>query len=328
MSDPPATPLNISLAVSSEWPVALQLLFNRLDEIARPLQIAAAIEELQRTTGEAQPLFVARRGPALVAAIWMHLMPGRVASLWPPGIAPGEPAATATPLIDFATAKAAEADIRLIQALTDTDTGPQADWLRQSGFKYTADLLYLVSLSEKFPHVPPHTELILEPLSETAETTVSGAQMARLAAIVQRTYVNTQDCPTIHGLRSVDDVLATYRSVGTFNPAQWFFVRHQLRDVGCVLLANHPQHRHCELVYMGLVPEARGHGWGLEIVRYAQWVAANSNFGEGTPGESSTQRMVLAVDAANSPAISLYAAADFETWDRRSVFLREIPAKN
>ena len=33
---------------------------------------------------------------------------------------------------------------------------------------------------------------------------------------------------------------------------------------------------------------------------------------------------MLAVDAANSPAIAVYAAAGFEVWDRRSVFLRKL----
>ena len=34
------------------------------------------------------------------------------------------------------------------------------------------------------------------------------------------------------------------------------------RDVGVLLLADHPRARHWELMYMGLVPEARGTGLG------------------------------------------------------------------
>ena len=26
-------------------------------------------------------------------------------------------------------------------------------------------------------------------------------------------------------------------------------------------------------MYMGIVPEARGHGWGVDLVRQAQWIA-------------------------------------------------------
>ena len=63
---------------------------------------------------------------------------------------------------------------------------------------------------------------------------------------------------------------------------------------------------------MGLIPELRGHGWGLEIARYAQWLA------RGAAG----QRMVLAVDAKSGPAMTMYAAAGFQTWDRRSAWLK------
>jgi hypothetical protein len=31
---------------------------------------------------------------------------------------------------------------------------------------------------------------------------------------------------------------------------------------------------------------------------------------------------VLAVDASNEPALAMYAAAGFASWDRRSVFVR------
>ncbi|HZZ29412.1 MAG TPA: GNAT family N-acetyltransferase [Pirellulales bacterium] len=334
-----STPLSFGVARPEELPETLQMLFNWLDETARPLQIAAAQEEIERTGGEGQLLFVAKRGSALVAAIWVQMLPGRVASLWPPGVASEEPAATATTLIDLAIAKAAGVGVRLVQALLDTDAGTPSEWLRKCGFKYTTDLLYLVSLSDKFPTSEPQSELVFEPLGKNLQTAVdsvrtvengnvSADRMARLATIVQQTYVNTQDCPAIQGLRSVEDVLLTYKSVGIFNPARWFFVRQQNADMGCLLLADHPMHSNCELVYMGLIPEARGHRWGLEIVRYAQWQAGNFNYAEKTAGGKSAERMVLAVDATNSPAISMYAAAGFETWDRRSVFLREISAEN
>ena len=34
------------------------------------------------------------------------------------------------------------------------------------------------------------------------------------------------------------------------------------------------------------------------------------------------QRLILAVDAANEPAIAAYGTAGFSAWDRRSVFMR------
>ena len=69
-----------------------------------------------------------------------------------------------------------------------------------------------------------------------------------------------------------------------------------------------------ELVYMGLVPEVRGHGWGLELVRRAQGIA----------GRCGRERLVLAVDAQNAPAVALYEAAGFVRWDERRAFMRQL----
>ena len=103
------------------------------------------------------------------------------------------------------------------------------------------------------------------------------------------------------------------------------------RDIGCLIMADHLLERNCELVYMGIVPEARGLARGVEIVRFAQWHAGQSKIAEGNAEQNvklAADRLVLAVDVANSPAIRMYAAAGFQTWDRRSVFLREIAEKN
>ena len=140
-------------------------------------------------------------------------------------------------------------------------------------------------------------------------------RMRRLAAMLEQSYIGTLDCPQLNGVRPVDEILSGYRSVGQFDPARWLVVRDAGRDVGCLLLAEHAHVGRTliwEVVYMGLVPEGRGHGWGLEIVRYGQWLAA----------ERQVPRMVLAVDAKNTPAIQMYAAAGFKAWDRRSAWLK------
>ncbi len=89
-------------------------------------------------------------------------------------------------------------------------------------------------------------------------------------------------------------------------------MRHSQRDIGCLLLADHPESNQWELVYMGLVPEARGRGWGAKIARHAQWEAQRAG----------RERLVLAVDAANRPAVAMYQQAGLFAWDRRVVLLR------
>jgi ribosomal protein S18 acetylase RimI-like enzyme len=82
--------------------------------------------------------------------------------------------------------------------------------------------------------------------------------------------------------------------------------------VGVLLLADHPKGRHWELMYAALVPEVRGRGWGRQITRYAQWRARGAN----------VERIVVAVDAANLPAVAMYRDSGFDSWDERSVYVR------
>jgi ribosomal protein S18 acetylase RimI-like enzyme len=135
---------------------------------------------------------------------------------------------------------------------------------------------------------------------------------ARLLSMVDRTYEGTLDCPRLNGVRDAEDVLATYRTSGQFDPNLWFLVRRQEEDVGCLLLADYPGTPHWELIYVGLAPAARGGGVGRKLVRQALWLASRAG----------KQRVILSVDAANAPAIGLYASEGFVAWDRRSILLR------
>jgi mycothiol synthase len=63
---------------------------------------------------------------------------------------------------------------------------------------------------------------------------------------------------------------------------------------------------------MGLVPESRGCGWGRQIAQYAQSRAM----------QAQVERIVLAVDAVNEPALRMYRATGFQMWDERSVYAR------
>ena len=95
----------------------------------------------------------------------------------------------------------------------------------------------------------------------------------RLADVIQRTYEGTLDCTALDGARDMDDVIDGYKATGVFRRQNWMFVRHGGADVGVLLLADHPAARQWELMYMGLVPEYRGSGWGRQIAHYAQWLA-------------------------------------------------------
>src|SRR5208283_2518855 len=116
----------------------------------------------------------------------------------------------------------------------------------------------------------------------------------------------------VNGVRGVDDVLSGYRATGYFDPQRWFIIHHQDEDVGCLILTDYPEHSTWELIYIGLLSAARGRGWGVGSVRHAQWLCR----------QAQRKRLIAAVDAANEPALRMYAAAGFQSWDRTSVYIR------
>ena len=91
--------------------------------------------------------------------------------------------------------------------------------------------------------------------------------------------------------------------------------RHAGQPIGCLLLDDQAELDQLELLYLGLDPAVRGRGWGLELVRHAQWYAAR--IGRG--------RVVLAVDAANEPANRVYASAGFRVWEQHRMFAKAFP---
>lgn len=285
---------------------ALQLVFSRVHGPDQPGYHRHFLSELQSDTTGRIGLWVAQRDGELRGAILWELLHGKSASLWPGRLVPGEPRATIAALLQVALQVIGKQPIRIVQSLLEPDAVEDGATLREAGFKFLAELMFLVCRATDFPRVRPESELEFEAYGPENQ--------ARLARAMEETYQGSLDCPLLDGLRDTPDVLEGYRATGVFDPGRWLIVRHQGADVGCLLLADHPAQDQCELIYMGLVPAARGRGWGAGIVRHAQWVTRSA----------CRSRLILAVDSANRPALRMYTDAGFVCWDRRAVYAHPI----
>lgn len=274
-------------------------------------EIAKSVCASNTAAKKQEPLFIARRDETLYGAAWGQRQSGNYAIFWPPQLTSGEAANNTTFLLSEAVIRDLDAaGVDLTQSLLADSKHELASVLQRVGFQHSADLLYLTCESARFPlaaPVPCEVEF-----AEYAET-----ERERLARVIERTYEDTQDCTALDGARSIDDVITGYQATGVFRPRNWLFVQYEGEDVGMILLADHHPARHWELMYMGLVPQWRGRGWGRQIARYAQWLARAAN----------VERILVAVDAANQPAVDVYRSTGFEIWDRRAVFLR-FPSRN
>ena len=299
--------LQIEPATPGSCREAFELLLSGTPPDRRKESLSALIASAKLDPSSLDFLYEARRGGLLVGAAWAQVMPGRCASFWPPELRPGENETVAELLAHAVMDRLAGRGVRVAQTLLTTDVGTTAGRLERANFEHLADLLYLVSTEADFPATRISTDLSFEPADDIG-------RVRRLQSMIEATYEKTLDCPDLNGVRSSEDVLAGYRAVGEFDARRWLILRHGLQDVGCLLLADYPEVQQWELVYMGLKAASRGQGWGIEVVRHAQWLAR----------QAGRSRLVLAVDDRNEPAKRIYGETGFSSWDRRSVYIAVI----
>jgi GNAT superfamily N-acetyltransferase len=136
---------------------------------------------------------------------------------------------------------------------------------------------------------------------------------ADLRTALERTYVDTRDCPELCGLRDTADVVASHRSTGVFDPSTWWIVRDEAAGAaqGCVLMSHCPEHNAVELVYIGLGPELRGRGLARDLLRCA--IARTARLG--------AREVTCAVDRRNHAAVRLYESLGFTSFAGRSAWV-------
>ena len=296
--------LRVGTVEAAQRELTLNLLLSHVEHHQRTAQIAASLEAERTGKLTMDGMLEARRDQQLVGTAWCYSQAGKTAVVFPAQLIEGEPESTAVALHQTMGEYLTAHRVRLAQGLLDTDSSVLANRLRSDGFRRVTDMLYLVSEVSKFPNLQPPSQLDF--------TIYKLGDRGKMGGLVESTYSGTLDCPALNGIRDINDVLAGYESTGQFNPANWYFVSQGDKFIGCLLLTDHPAEDQGELVYMGLIPSARGRGWGYQITRFAQWSIRRAG----------RNRLVLAVDAENGPAINAYSTAGFSAWDRRSVFLK------
>ncbi len=298
----PLTPGSAPLALAMQcWPEA---------------ERAAQLESLRQLTLADSGGFLLLsgwRGGTLAAALLAQQLPGKAATLWPAQLEASETdQSVAQQLLTEAERLLAAGGAHLCQALLPQGPGQTSAQLAAAGYENPANLLYMTCEPQHFPAIAPaFPGFILRPFQPGKET--------ELAELIDETYVGTQDCPSLNGLRSTLDVVAGYQHVGEFLPERWLILESTAPDsfrkhAGCLLLARHAPHHTMELIYVGVTPAFRKQGVGRKLTQQAQWLAA----------QDQCERLVLAVDAANEPAIAMYSAAGFWAWEERAIWVKRL----
>ncbi|MFG0264243.1 MAG: GNAT family N-acetyltransferase [Rhodopirellula sp. JB055] len=198
-------------------------------------------------------------------------------------------------------------------AASASDDSPSA-WPEWMGFSKVGDLEYLaLDLTDSFSleSLDAPAKLHARPMDVEDEE-----QWKTMQTLVQRTYQESMDCPNLERFRSATQIMDSYQEAPTYAPDLWFMLSEQPGDepVGCLLMARHQGDPAVvlEVVYMGVIPDARGLGFSRDILSLALQCCR----------EESAARMILAVDRTNRPARDAYMRLPMQTILRESVWVR------
>jgi mycothiol synthase len=195
--------------------------------------------------------------------------------------------------------------VRLLQALVRRDDAALRGVLERAGFDFLAELTYMQRRTAR-----QGAELSL-PDGLSAQTW-GAALRGDFAAAISASYEQTLDCPGLVGLRRIDDVLDGHLAVGALHEDLWLLIRERGEPAGVMLVSLVDERRAAELVYLGLRPSLRGRGLGRLLLEHGLRRARRAG----------AEKMLLAVDERNVPALRLYQSLRFVPIARRTALVK------
>jgi mycothiol synthase len=298
-------PFTVDAARPDELAPAFRLIFRHVRDESRESRVHNALELLRLGALDPAGVKVARQGRAVIGAVICAPVPGAGGVVWP---AQAEHADVEERLMREALAWLRSRGARLAQALLADHERALGAGLVRSGFQHVTDLWYMRLHLDSSRPMPESSALTYHTYTDDAADIFHETLL--------RTYEETRDCPEVNGVRGIADIIAGHRSQGAHDPDLWWLVRQNDRPVGVVLLTPMPEWDGWDLIYLGVVKEARGRGIGRELTARAIAVARAAK----------TRQLTLSVDVRNQPAWNLYRAAGFETYDQRAVYLSILPS--
>ncbi|MFO0837838.1 MAG: GNAT family N-acetyltransferase [Phycisphaerae bacterium] len=219
------------------------------------------------------------------------LLPGATAILMLP--TPGRLGMTAAAMKTVVAAgldRLAARRLHFAQALLEPEAVTKAELVTALGFSRLSTLVYLEctarGVARRVP-MPPGARWV----------SYSRNTHPLFSAALEASYAESLDCPELSALRPVEDVLASHRAAGPFDPALWQVLMIDDRCAGCALLSRTPARSALEVVYVGVAADFRRSGIGSVLMSRA-FVQAR---------DIGAEAITLAVDERNEPARRLYA---------------------
>jgi ribosomal protein S18 acetylase RimI-like enzyme len=296
-------PFSIDIVRPEELTAAFALVFQHLAAQERDARVARALALAAEGDIETEGIVVARTAAGLQGAFVTLLLAGASGLVWPPGVRPGPGRQNMEDdLIRAGCAALHRRGAKLAHASLATEEIQLAAPLQRNAFTYITQLHYLRHALEN----------LIEPTEERL-TFVSYAVAAPqlFQQTLLRTYEDTQDCPELNDVRTIEEIIQGHAAQGIFDPSRWWLALEGDGPVGVLLLTQPPDMPGWDLSYLGVVPEKRGRGFGRALTQKALREAQLAGVGQ----------LTLAVDVRNYVAAKMYADLGFELTGTREIYL-------
>jgi ribosomal protein S18 acetylase RimI-like enzyme len=192
--------------------------------------------------------------------------------------------------------------VKLVTMLGSDIGSAQLCALESAGFTYAGDVTFYLCHRHRFP------EFFVSPLALQC----AAARKRELAEVMHRTCEQSLDLPMLLCSWTAQQMLDHLESLPGHRPELWFTATFEGQDVGTLLLEAGEDE--CRLVYLGIIPEYRGRGWGRCLLARAMQIAAQER----------VDHMVLSVDCNNTPAIRVYEQAGFMAYGTQSLYFQRL----
>jgi mycothiol synthase len=301
----PAGPVTCRPARKEETHAALRLILGRNGRLANDSDVLDFLRLAVHRRINVNLIWIAERHGRPVWAVLPIVSPGKTVLL----LCPGGPRETAAPeqLLLAVLQHHRMQGVELAQVLVEPDDPTLLPRLARLDFAPMAQLTYL---QRSVPRALGQFELPppLRSISYSADTHQA------FASTILQTYEHSLDCPALNGKRQIEDILRGHRATGEFDPTLWSLILENDTPIGVSLLARLAYADACELVYFGLVPQARGRGLGHVLLQHALAQLARTDL----------SRLNLAVDSANAPALHLYSRHGLTPVGRKIAMMRPL----
>lgn len=301
--------IEVSRVSSQEQQAALAILFRDLDDSTRFEHIGNVLDEASLGRLCLDGLLLAKSDNRPVGCGMYMIECDKTAFVWPPVVDVEncrdlDPEPIADAILQQICREIDAGGAWIGQCLLEAERQCARNRLVRNGFEFVTNLVFMKrNLSDLRPAALKALDAI---------EFVEQENRLQFISVLERTFSMTLDCPELKELRTATDMLSGFEAARPVGRTHWRLYQSGSEMLGVVFINERPEEDAWEIIYMGVVPEARGQKLGRAML-----LASLDDL-----RDCGSDTVFLAVDHRNHYAIDAYDEIGFTEIGRRGIFCR------